>query len=115
MVRRPMRFAVRITRRAISPRLATRRDRNFTDGFLLFGKDVHVLADDAEHRLVRAAADRAKPPVAVSTRYRVVPGETHAAPVLQAGVRNLAPQPAAFQLRHRGEFSDVLARDVHLD
>src|SRR5205085_1806576 len=39
---------------------------------LLAGQDVHQLADDAEHDLVGAAADRHEPRVAVRARRDVV-------------------------------------------
>ena len=53
--------------------------------------------------------------VAVGARDRVVPGEAHAAPVLQAGVGQFARQPTGLQLRHRGQPRDVLAGDILLD
>ena len=56
------------------------------------GQRAFELADDAQHDLVGAAADRHQPAVAVGLRDRVVPGEAHAAPVLQAGVGHLARQ-----------------------
>ena len=49
------------------------------------------LADDPQHHLVRAATDRHQAPVAVQARDRVLPGEAHAAPVLQAGRRPRGP------------------------
>src|SRR5262245_37108771 len=73
-----------------------------------------VLADDAEHHLVGATADRAEPPVAERLRHRVVPREAHAAPVLEAGVADLAAQAAALQLGHRRQLGDVLAAGVEL-
>src|SRR5688572_32329308 len=47
-------------------------------------EDVHELGDDAEHDLVRAAADREEAAVAIGLRRGVVPREAHAAPELEA-------------------------------
>src|SRR5581483_10442662 len=72
-------------------------------------QDAHVLADDRQHDLVGAAADGAETGVAVGAGDGALAHEAHAAPVLQAGVRDLARQPPRFQLGHRGQHGHVLA------
>src|SRR5262249_13187523 len=56
------------------------------------GQCPHELGDDLQHDLVGAAADRAQAAVAIAACHRVVPEVTRAAPVLQAGVGDLAAQ-----------------------
>src|SRR5437868_5335156 len=81
-VSRPRRRAVRATRTAISPRLATRSGPSAARPLIALPsrarrEGVHVLGDDPEHHLVGAAGDRAEPAVAVVARDRVVPGVAH--------------------------------------
>src|SRR6266852_5732489 len=49
----------------------------------------HQLAEDGEHDLVRAAADRAQARIAIGAAHRRLVHEAHAAPILQAGVGDL--------------------------
>src|SRR5512146_552367 len=51
---------------------------------LLAREDSHQLADDTEHDLVGATADREQPRVAIRARRDVLPRKAHPAPVLQA-------------------------------
>src|SRR5665213_1254053 len=74
----------------------------------------HQLRDDLQHHLVRAAADRAEAAVAVAARDGAVPQVAGAAPVLQAGVGDLAAQAAGLELGHRRQHGDVLAREIVL-
>ena len=76
------------------------------------GMRAHQLGDDLQHDLVGAAADRAEAAVAVAARHRTVPEVAGAAPVLQAGVRDLAAQAAGLQLGHRGQHGDVGAGEI---
>src|SRR6185295_11048664 len=75
----------------------------------------HGLADDAEHDLVCAAADRGQPRVAIHARDLALGHVTHAAPILQAGVADLAHQPPGGELRHRGKLRHVRAGEILLD
>src|SRR5579862_3323895 len=78
------------------------------------GHVAHQLGDDLQHDLVGAAADRAQPAVAIAARHRAVPQVARAAPILQAGVADLAAQATGLQLGHRGQHGDVLAREIFL-
>merc|ERR1712185_86320 len=75
----------------------------------------HALADDAEHHLVGAAADRGEARVAVQAADVRLAHKAHAAPVLQAAVGDLAAEAARLELDHRRELERVVAGDVELD
>src|SRR6185312_7228501 len=75
----------------------------------------HQLADDRQHDLVGAAADRHEPAVAVVAAHLGLGHVAHAAPVLQALVGHLALEPPRRELRHRRELGDVAAGQILLD
>src|SRR5208337_263130 len=69
-------------------------------GFILLfaGQSAFQLTNNAEHDFVRAAANRNEAAVAKRPAQRIVPGITHAAPILQAGICDFPYQSPAFQL-----------------